>query len=126
MSNYVTEDYNLEAFWEEHGELFSENTNLVELGDVDNEGNPYDWDGGYTSQTPSYDDFISLFAQALLVSLVDGNNDLDLGREEKRSWNNRTIDNMWKLHDELYEQELMFGELSSVQILGKVKFRRAA
>ena len=126
MSNYAAEDYNLAAFWEEHGELFAEHTNLVELGDVDNDGNPYDWEGDLTSQTPSYDDFISLFAQALLVSLVDGNNDLDLGREEKRSWNNRTIDNMWKLHDELYEEELMFGELSNVQILGKVKFRRAA
>ena len=102
MSNYGREEYTLAAFWETYSDCWCD---LEEnnLRNQDVEGNEYDWEGGgYIHQVPMYQDFLTIMAIQAISSVFDGNNSLELSREDKRRWNEDETNNLWKLHDELY------------------------
>jgi len=111
MSNYSSEEYNLEAWWNEYGEQWCEPSLFPNLGDVDYKGKPYDWDNGHKTQIPAYKDYLLTMAYFMVETVNDGNNHCDMTAENKRSWNSREVNNLWKLHDELYSIELEWGSL---------------
>ena len=102
MSNYSREEYTLEAFWNTYQDYWS-TFDKYNLRNVDIKGNPYEWDsGGFKAQVPMYQDFLTIMAIHAVESVFDGNNWVEASRAEKRSWNEKETDNLWKLHDELY------------------------
>jgi len=111
MSNYSSEEYNLEAWWNEYGEQWCEPSLFPNLGDVDYKGKPYDWDNGHKTQIPAYKDYLLTMAYFMVETVNDGNNHCDMTAENKRSWNSSEVNNLWKLHDELYSIELEWGSL---------------
>jgi len=131
MSNYSSEEYNLEAWWNEYGEQWCEPSLFPNLGDVDYKGKPYDWDNGHKTQIPAYKDYLltmayfmvetvndgnnhcdmTAMAYFMVETVNDGNNHCDMTAENKRSWNSSEVNNLWKLHDELYSIELEWGSL---------------
>jgi len=112
MSNYSSEEYNLEAWWNEYGEQWCEPSLFPNLGDVDYKGKPYDWDNGHKTQIPAYKDYLLTMAYFMVETVNDGNNHCDMTAEDKRSWNSSEVNNLWKLHDELYSIELEWGSLN--------------
>tara|TARA_B100001094_G_scaffold44703_1_gene39515 strand:- start:8801 stop:9181 length:381 start_codon:yes stop_codon:yes gene_type:complete len=113
MSNYSSEEYNLEAWWNEYGEQWCEPSLFPNLGDVDYKGKPYDWDNGHKTQIPAYKDYLLTMAYFMVETVNDGNNHCDMTAEDKRSWNSSEVNNLWKLHDELYSIELEWGSLNN-------------
>ena len=113
MSNCSSEEYNLEAWWNEYGEQWCEPSLFPNLGDVDYKGKPYDWDNGHKTQIPAYKDYLLTMAYFMVETVNDGNNHCDMTAEDKRSWNSSEVNNLWKLHDELYSIELEWGSLNN-------------
>lgn len=105
------ESYTLQDWWKDNDECFCD-LDHYGLTEKDDSGNPYNWEDRdiLYQQKPSYHDFISLLAHQAAGDVFDNNNCVDEAMAEKRRYNQQKMNNLWKLHDSLYDADLEFGD----------------
>ena len=107
--------YTLKDWWEDHGEKFCE-LDYYNLTEFDQDGKPYKWDDDNVlfTQVPSYHDFMAIMAHRAAAKVFYCNNNLEDSPESKRAWDRHEVENLWKLHDKLYETDYPWTDLSRV------------
>ena len=105
------ESYTLQDWWSDYDQHFCD-LDHYGLTEKDDEGKPYNWDDRdiLYQQKPSYHDFISLLAHQAAGDVFNGIDCVDEAMTEKRRYNQQKMNNLWKLHDKLYESDLEFGD----------------
>ena len=93
-------------WWEDYRDWFCE-LEEYNLTEVDDQGNPYDWenDNVLYTQVPSYHDFMTIMAHRAARDVFYCNNNLDASPKSKRRWKESYMEDLWTLHDMLYDTD---------------------
>jgi len=108
VRNAERKPFTLADWWDEYYDYWWEESEAHdELTDKDDDGAPLDWENIH-EQRPSYHDFMTIMAHEAVRGVFDCNNNVDMSLQDKRDLHNERMNDLWELHDSLYETDIHF------------------